>query len=68
MADEILVGLEDVALDPVCDRTERIEVAFGELARSADLLEVFEEEEVRGLCGCGPCRHRLPFELARDPA
>ena len=45
-ADEILVRLDDVGLDPVCDRAERIEIALGEFARSADVLEILEEEEM----------------------
>jgi hypothetical protein len=43
-AAEILVRLDHVGVDPVCDGVERIHVAPRELARPPGVLEILEEE------------------------
>jgi hypothetical protein len=48
-AAEILVRPGDEGLDPVCDGVKRIEIAFRELRRPADVIEVLEQEEIGGL-------------------
>ena len=52
-AARILVRLDHEGLDPLRDRLQRIAIAFRELARPSNILEIFEEEEIGGLCWHG---------------
>jgi hypothetical protein len=49
----MLMRLDHEGLDPVGDGLKRFSIAFRELLRPADVLELLEEVEIRGLCWHG---------------
>ena len=49
-AAEILVRLDHVSLDPVCDGVKRSQITLREPAGPSDVLEILEEEEIGGPC------------------
>jgi hypothetical protein len=66
-AAEILVRSDDEALDPARDGLKRIEIALRECARSADVLEILDQKEIRSLCWPGLCWHRTLLGSRKTP-
>jgi hypothetical protein len=54
------VRLHHEGLDPVCDSAKRSQIAIRQVPRLAGVLEILEEEEIRGLRRHGTFSRRDP--------
>jgi hypothetical protein len=59
-ATEIHVRLDHEGLDPVCDGAKRTQIAVRQASRLAGVLQILEEEEIRGLRRHGTFSRREP--------